>query len=205
MSMPPATRQSSALPFWETVRPGRDAESQPRCASSFLDQGDSPLHATVALRPVDGGKLAADAVLNQKVGKRFVDKFRPVIGAEGSRLPVLLPQWLGGRRKGAEGVGDGVGGFVPQEYRPPQVGVATHDEEAVNRLSGKGRHSTGEIAVQKLGRLGRPPRRRPRDTPTNSLRRRAFGARYERSRHPYSHLFRSLAQVALMRVTEADV
>ena len=105
---------------------------QPRCASPFLDQGDPPLHATVALRPVDGGELATDAVLNQKVGKRFVNKLRPVVGAEGSRLPVLLPQWLDGRLKGAEGVGDGVGGFVSQEYRPPQVGVAIHDEEAVN-------------------------------------------------------------------------
>ena len=135
----------------------------------------------------------------------FVNKFRPVVGAEGSRLPVLLPQWLDCRQKGAEGVGDGVGGFVLQEYRPPQVGVAIHDEEALNRPSGRDRHSTGEIAVQKLERLGRPPRRGPRDTPTNSPRRRVFGARYERSRHPYSHLFRSLAQVSLMRVTEADV
>ena len=108
-------------------------------------------------------------------------------------------------KKDAEGVGDGVGGFVLKEYRPPQVGVAIHDEEAVNRPSGRGRHSTGEIAVQKLERPGRPPRRGPRDTPTNSFRRRAFGARYERSRQPYSHLFRCLAQVALMRVTEAGV
>ena len=143
--------------------------------------------------------------MNQKVGKRFVNKFRPVVGAEGSRLPVLLPQWLDGRQKGAEGSGDGVGGFVLQEYRPPQVGVTIHDEEAVNRPSGRGGHSTGDIAVQKLERLGRPLRCGPRDTPTNSLRRRAFGARYGRSCHPYSHLFRSLAQVALIRVTEADV
>ena len=55
-------------------------------------------------------------------------------------------------RKTAEGVGDGVGGFVLQEYRPPQVGVAAHDEEAMNRPSDRGRHSTGEIAVQKLER-----------------------------------------------------
>ena len=203
--MPPATRQSSALSCWKPYVREETRKPQPRCSSPFLDQGDPPLHATVALRPVDGGELAADAVLNQKAGKRFVDKFRPVVGAEGSRLPVLLPQWLDGRQKGAEGVGNGVGGFVFQEYRPPQVGVAIHDEEAVNRPSGRGRHSTGEIAVQKLERLGRPPRRGPGDTSTNSLRRRAFGARYERSRHPYSHLFRSLAQVALMRVTEADV
>ena len=146
-----------------------------------------------------------DAVLKQKVGKRFANKFRPVVGAEGSRLPVLLPQWLDGRQKGAEGVCDGGGRFVLQEYRPPKVGLAIHDEEAVNRPSGRGQHSTGEIAVQKLERLGRPPRRGPRDTPTNSLRRRAFGAKYERSRHPYSHLFLSLAQVALIRETEADV
>ena len=85
-----------------------------------------------SLRPVDGGEIAADAVLNQKVGKRFVNKVRPVVGVEGSRLPVLFPQWLDGRQEGAEGVGDGVGGFVLQEYRPPQVGVAIHDEEAVS-------------------------------------------------------------------------
>ena len=130
-----------------------------------------------------------DAVLSQQVGKRFVNTFRPVVGAEGSRLPALLPQRLYGRQNDAKGVTDGVGGFVLREDRPPQVGVAIHDKEE----------------VQKLERPGRPPRRGPRDTPTNSLRRRAFGAGYERSRQPYSHLFRSLAQVALMRVTEAGV
>ena len=141
--MPPATRQSSALPCWQTYVREETRKPQPRCASPFLDQGDPPLHATVALRPVDGGELAADAVLNQKIGKRFVNKLRPVVGAEGSRLPVLLPQWLDGRQKGAEGVDDGVGGFVLQEYRPPQVGLATRDEGAINRPFGKGRHSTG--------------------------------------------------------------
>ena len=143
--------------------------------------------------------------LASRLAKGFVNKSRPVVGAEGSRLPVLLPQWLDGRQKGAEGVGDGVGGFALQEYRPSRVGVAVHDEKAVNRPSGRGRHSTGEIAVQKLERPGHPPRRGLRDTPTTSLRRRAFGARYERSRQPYFHLFRSFAQVALMRVTEAGV
>ena len=92
---------------------------QPRYASPFLDQGDPPLHATVALWCVDGGELAADTLLSQKVGKRFVNKFRPVVGEEGSRFPVLLPQWLDDHQKGAEGVGDSVGGFVLQEYRPP--------------------------------------------------------------------------------------
>ena len=78
---------------------------QPRCPSPFLDQGDPPLHATVARRSVDGGKLAADAVLSQQVGKRFVNKFRPVVGAEGSRLPVFLPQRLDGcqKRRGRRG------------------------------------------------------------------------------------------------------
>ena len=177
----------------------------PRCPSPFLDQGDPPLHATVALRSVDGGELAADAVLNQQVSERFVDEFRPVVCAEGSQLPVLLLHRLDGRQKDAEGVGDGVGGFVLQEDRPLRVGVEVEDEEAINQPSGRGRHSTGEIAIEKLERLGRPPRRAPRNTPTNPLRRRAFGARYERSRQPYSHLFRSLAQVALMSVTEAGV
>ena len=58
-------------------------------------------------------------MLSQQVGKRFVSEFRPVVGAEGSRLPLLLPQRLDGRKKDAQGVGDGVGGFVLQEYRPP--------------------------------------------------------------------------------------
>ena len=178
---------------------------QPRCPSPFLDQGDPPLHATVALRSVDGGELATDAVLSQQVSKRVVDEFRPVVCAEGSRLPVLLPQRLDDRQEDAEGVGDGVGGFVLQEDRPPQVGVAVYDEEAINQPSGRGRHSTGEITVKKLKRPGRPPRCGPRNTPTNSLRRHAFGAMYERSRQLYSNLFRSLAQVALMRVTEASV
>ena len=44
---------------------------------------------------------------------------------------MLLPEWVDGGQKGAEGVGDGVGGFVLQEYRPPHVGVAIHDEEVV--------------------------------------------------------------------------
>ena len=76
-------------------------------------------------------------MLSQQVSKRFVDEFRPVVCAEGSRLPVLLPQRLDGHQKDAEGVGDGVGGFVLQEGRPPQVGVAVHDEKAVNRPSGE--------------------------------------------------------------------
>ena len=94
---------------------------QPRCASPFLDQGDPPLHATVARRPVDEGKLTADAVLNQKVGKRFVNKLRTVVGAEGSRLPELLRQWLDGRQKGAEGVGDGVGRFILRNIGHPKL------------------------------------------------------------------------------------
>ena len=74
-------------------------------------------------------------MLSQQLGKRFVNKLHPVVSAEGYRLFVLLPQRLDGRQKDAEGVGDGVGRFVLQEYRPPQVGVAVHDEEAVNRPS----------------------------------------------------------------------
>ena len=57
---------------------------------------------------------------------------------------------------------------VLQEYRSPQVEVAVHNEKAVNRPSGRGRHSAGEIAVQKLERPGRPPRRGPRNTPYES-------------------------------------
>ena len=99
---------------------GETRKPQPRCPSPLLDRGDPPLHATVALWSVDGGELATDAVLSQEVSKRV-----------GSRLPVLLPQRLDGRQEDAKDVGHGVGGFVPQEDRPPQVGVAVHDEEAI--------------------------------------------------------------------------
>ena len=118
---------------------GEARKPQPRCPSPFLDQGDPPLHATVVLWSVDGGELAADAVLSQKVNKRVVDEFRPVACAEGSRLSVLLPQRLDDRQEDAECVGDGVGGFVLQKDQPLQVEVAVHDEEAINQLSGRER------------------------------------------------------------------
>ena len=70
-------------------------------------------------------------MLSQQVGERFVNKFRPVVGAEGSRFPVLLLRRLDDRKKDAEGVGDGGGEFVLQEDRPPQVGVAVHDKRSI--------------------------------------------------------------------------